>query len=1083
MPRVSQRVNYSTFVGGKISDSNPVNQTPPNVARTLLNVDVDLNGKVGRRLGIEPEDNFNLPTDVNEASSDYLPGLTSSQLQSAGFDFYEWTNVNNVAGLNYIVARVADSVYIYDQSSVALSNSLSRVVDITPFVANSSVTNEAFQAVSIKGVLVCSGENLQPFYIQVNTDTGQWTVEQIDIRIRDFSGVDDALEINERPVSLSNQHQYNLLNQGWVDNDDDFSVPKGWNQFQNFVGKYPSNADIIYIGNEISARGNPDWDARLVTRTDFGNTEAPKGRFIIDPFSGTSRAQVSGVSLTPSDDITERPKAISTFAGRVWYGSVNGTIYYSKVVESVEDLGICHSINDPTAEDINEVLATDGGTLEILDVGVVEKMEPLGNSLLIFGSGGVWAVSGGDVGFTANAQFVENISKVRVSGYRTVVPAEDAVLFWAAEGIYAVGLEAGVNATVQSLSLGRVEKDYLEIPTAAKNYAQGFYDRLQRKVLWSYSFFTSDSATDVRQRYTDVIVYSTTLNAFWDYKFSNEGFTTAADDYPMVPGLFAAPSSATGFVEETVTAEVVETAFGTSIMSSDAYTGGGNVTNVVVVNDELFTLDGQNTSATVQTFNTSTGVREGSNITIPSTITCRGMAYNPSDGLIYIFSTGNPCDVYTINPSTRVAADPGISLPIYPSDATCDDDGNFYILDDDANDGSSSAPIIRIYNSSLVLQNSIDTQGVLDDAHQAIFYRSQDDKFYVEGIGSGVPSQRFSIVSNAIVDLESIPSASVSSVYGWALEEDDNAFWYARALATMVKASLGTNVQEDVTDSSVDVFVRSPTTQFSSAANSTRVALMLPDSSSNYRLTFGQFSSRGFKDWDGLEQADLEENTNYSANFPVSVQLAGEYSSVVESLPQTIEEKSLEKQAPYVYTYFDYLRDGFNSINVSGEFGQQFVPDFISESTQDVTDTSIWTPSPVVGQVPPSAVETTFLGTFPLGGWQFDRNNTSSSGNITLLTVNDYLVNLEVLPVKLFLRLRFQTTGANATHTISCVYAGVTEYFEVVDYSTNPLVELEIDLSTPSSVIFGTTLLIQLGYTNSLVSSINIDYVGLEFPE
>ena len=41
MPRASQRVNYNTFSGGKVSDINPINP-PDNAARDLTNVDIEL---------------------------------------------------------------------------------------------------------------------------------------------------------------------------------------------------------------------------------------------------------------------------------------------------------------------------------------------------------------------------------------------------------------------------------------------------------------------------------------------------------------------------------------------------------------------------------------------------------------------------------------------------------------------------------------------------------------------------------------------------------------------------------------------------------------------------------------------------------------------------------------------------------------------------------------------------------------------------------------------------------------------------------------------------------------------------------
>ena len=41
-------------------------------------------------------------------------------------------------------------------------------------------------------------------------------------------------------------------------------------------------------------------------------------------------------------------------------------------------------LNDPTSEYLYDILATDGGTIDVLDAGAVVKMFPMNHMLLVF---------------------------------------------------------------------------------------------------------------------------------------------------------------------------------------------------------------------------------------------------------------------------------------------------------------------------------------------------------------------------------------------------------------------------------------------------------------------------------------------------------------------------------------------------------------------------------------------------------------------------------------------------------------------------------------------------------------------------
>lgn len=565
MARVSQKVNYYNFSGGKVSDINPL--TPPeNVVRTLLNVDVNPDGSVTRRLGLEPEGGFNFPYDPGNSPanvSEVTSGFTVEQLKEMGLDVYVWSTVDFDPDLNFVVVRINDHLLFYKPSAVNISNFLLHIIDISEYRTNNTLVGlqNSFQAVGGKGLLVCSGNGYNPFYVQyreswANTPEGSWRHDRIDIRIRDFDGVDDGLAVNQRPTSMTPRHLYNLLNQGWAAWEVwDFHWETGT---YGGYAMYPSNSDIASLGRVFEGKGS-DFVANRVTSGPVSTGHAPRGHFIIDPFNTNSRTAAAlvdaGQPLMVGGEITlTRPQSVAFYAGRFFYGSVNGVIYYSKIVEGVDDLGKCYQENDPTSTDFNQLLDTDGGTIKVHNIGVVQRMVPMGNSLILLGTNGIYVISGGvDKGFTANTQQVGFLSNVAALGYKSAVHTNGPLLFWSDRGIFAIVSNELGEPQIQSLSDNRISKDYNRIPIAAKLAAQGTFDPINNRVYWCYNSSTEDLLDEVSFRYTDVLVLDLNTGAFWDYSLSQEGFTGLNDPFPMMAGGFTSPARVITTLNEDVT--------------------------------------------------------------------------------------------------------------------------------------------------------------------------------------------------------------------------------------------------------------------------------------------------------------------------------------------------------------------------------------------------------------------------------------------------------------------------------------------------------------------------------------------------
>lgn len=349
-----------------------------------------------------------------------------------------------------------------------------------------------------------------------------------------------------RPTTLTTVHNYNLRNQGWP-NDLKVSTTRDGNSagFRDPVlytyetqGFYPSNADVIYLC-QTSSVDDPEalgafspWE---LTKQTFGNTPAPKGHFIINAFD-RNRESVSGISnlYNPTEDKEDdRPISVAFYAGRIWYLMPNGKLYYSQVLTEIANAAKCYQEADPTAEDINDLVATDGGELDISGVSQGLRLIPIRAELAIIADNGVWTISGEqDASFSATSQEVRKITSVGAIGIETVLEAEGTIFYWSEGGIYVLtSNEVTGYLEAQNITETTIQTLYLDIPTVAKKYARGFYDKAGKKIYWFYNDTSSYDGDEYRNKYNRALVFDFVLQAFYTYTFDSSG------NYPYIAAM------------------------------------------------------------------------------------------------------------------------------------------------------------------------------------------------------------------------------------------------------------------------------------------------------------------------------------------------------------------------------------------------------------------------------------------------------------------------------------------------------------------------------------------------------------------
>jgi hypothetical protein len=266
MARAGINKEVNTFVRGLITEANLL-AFPENASVLDENWLLNLDGSRQRRFGL----NFENGSQAVETA------YTEDTIATVAVSFHEWRNVADDTGLGLAVVQIGRRLYFFDLNAEAVSatpkngSDALELADIDPsFIVESA---------NIDGRLVIVTGEQHINVLTYDKDTDTVTQEARNIKIRDRFGVDDSLRVDQRPTTLSDTHEYNLKNQGWETTD--------INAFDSSQGRYPSNADVDFLGRD----SENNFDADELVKIDFAGTPAAKGHFIIDPFNrGSSRA-------------------------------------------------------------------------------------------------------------------------------------------------------------------------------------------------------------------------------------------------------------------------------------------------------------------------------------------------------------------------------------------------------------------------------------------------------------------------------------------------------------------------------------------------------------------------------------------------------------------------------------------------------------------------------------------------------------------------------------------------------------------------------------------------------------------------
>lgn len=494
----------NNFSKGLITEASGMN-FPENACSDTYNCVFDRVGAVTRRPGFDFERLYETKT-INRTG-----GVVNS---------YLWRNASGSGDDSLVVVQVGSKLYFYnlEASNGALSSGkMTPTIDLTTFApvgAPDPATNECQYSAGF-GRLFVTHPNLESFAVAYDRALGTFSTTQIDIKIRDFVGVDDGLTTDNRPGSLSDPHKYNLYNQGWRAGE-----ITTWDGART---DFPSNSDIWWQYKDASEVFTPS----LADKIYLGNTPAPKGHYILNAYN-QDRSTASGIAgFTPVTTGHQRCSTSAFFAGRVFYSGLDyigntSKVFFSQIIESPSQFGLCYQSSDPTSEELFDLLPSDGGVIDIAGAGTVLKLFPLQDALIVFATNGVWSITGSQgLGFTANDYSVNNLSSVTAISASSFVNVGGYPLWWNASGIYGISPEQTSGApTVNSLTDATIKSFFDTIPLNSKKQARGFYNLQSKVVQW---MFRSTEASTIEQTYEfdGILNLSTLTGAFYPWVLSD----------------------------------------------------------------------------------------------------------------------------------------------------------------------------------------------------------------------------------------------------------------------------------------------------------------------------------------------------------------------------------------------------------------------------------------------------------------------------------------------------------------------------------------------------------------------------------
>ena len=500
MPQSLIQKTVNNFVKGLITEAAELT-FPESASVNESNCDLRRDGSRRRREAVAVESNAVLSSFT----------ISNSEIVGTG----TWINVGGNAALEFLVVQKGNTIFFYNKAELPYSGQvISGSISLATYEFAGSIgsNNVKCQYASINGTLIISSGAIDT--IVASYDGTNVSVSSIAFKTRDFEWQGDTDTYPEEAASDATR-LYDTTNAGWTGDKGSAALAAYKAASSN---QLPPLTHPWYAGKDSdNAFDAAEWKLIFAGTTLTGN-----GHFILDFFSKVR----TGITTETENS---RFKSVASFSGRVFYAGLTsaknaGTILFSRLVEDNSDLGKCHQQNDPTSEYLSDLLATDGGFINIPDAVNIQLLYSFRASLFVFAENGVWQVTGVDGIFSATAYGINRVSNIGILNPQTFIEADGLPFWWSRFGIHTLAVdEVSGQGSEQNITLPTIQTFWDKISTGAKSKITSVYDNINKKVYWAYP----DNDETVEAKLNNILILDLTLQAFYPWKISDQTSSTS----------------------------------------------------------------------------------------------------------------------------------------------------------------------------------------------------------------------------------------------------------------------------------------------------------------------------------------------------------------------------------------------------------------------------------------------------------------------------------------------------------------------------------------------------------------------------
>lgn len=213
--------------------------------------------------------------------------------------------------------------------------------------------------------------------------------------------------------------------------------------------------------------------------------------------------------LPSSDLLRGAITDIESFGGRLFYLCGSTVLFSQTLSTNNKNYDKCYQDADPTSEEVSDIIATDGGMIQLLSLGRGKALKSFYRGVLVFGDEEVTGILSNSINlFTAESYDVVKITSAGLSSKYSVVETDSNVFYWSNHGIYMVGIDENNNISSVCISLNTIQNWYNNLSQFSRDNCVGYYDYANNRIYWFYP------TTNVADKLDGCLVYDLTFNCF-----------------------------------------------------------------------------------------------------------------------------------------------------------------------------------------------------------------------------------------------------------------------------------------------------------------------------------------------------------------------------------------------------------------------------------------------------------------------------------------------------------------------------------------------------------------------------------------